>query len=49
MKAPSTMVRMKPLAGMSVRAIAQASGTAKTRHNAVTITPRRSEFSSAVM
>ena len=44
MKAPSTSIRMIPLPGISVRDTAQAIGTAKIRHKAVTQKPSRTEF-----
>jgi hypothetical protein len=40
---------MMPFPGMSVRETAQAIGTAKITHSAVTPAPSRREFSIAVM
>jgi hypothetical protein len=48
MNAPSTSVRTSPLAGMLVRAMAQAIGTAKIRQRQVTLAPSRMEFHIAV-
>ena len=48
MNAPSTSVRTSPFAGMSVREIAQAIGTAKARQRQVTLNPSRIEFHIAV-
>ena len=47
MKAPNTISRMKPFAGMSVREIAQASGTPNMHESTATPAPNTSVFHSA--
>ena len=47
MNAPNTIRRMKPFAGMSVREIAQASGTPKMTASTATPPPNTSVFHSA--
>ena len=47
MKVASTITRVKPRPGMSVRATAQASGTAKTPASNADAPPSFSEFISA--